>query len=99
MKLHTRWEQARFGVFIRRTEHELFCRVELTDSERAAYAESGLGDELVCKYRSHGLPMDTRLSSLVAGETRFGSQDKAYLENILKDITAAIERFTEKLQS
>ncbi len=98
MKLYTRWTKTRFGVFQRRTEHELYCRVELSEREQEAYPASGLGDELVCEYRSRGLPMDTRLSSLVAGETRFGSEDRAYLEGIKKDVSAAIERLTAKLQ-
>ena len=42
--------------------------------------------------------MDTRLSSLVAGETRFGSEDKAYLEDIEKNVSASVDRLTAKLE-
>ncbi len=98
MKLITRWKATRFGIFQRRTEHELYCRVELSEREQAAYLGSGVADELVCEYRSRGLPMDTRLSSLVAGETRFGSEDKAYLEDIEKNVSSSIDRLTAKLQ-
>ncbi len=98
MELVTRWKATRFGIFQRRTEHELYCRVELSAREQAAYPGSGVADELVCEYRSRGLPMDTRLSSLVAGETRFGSEDKAYLEDIEKNVAASVDRLTAKLE-
>lgn len=98
MKLHTRWTETRFGLFHRRTEYELYCRVELSETEAHAYPESDLGKELVCEYRSHGLNMNTRLASLVAGETRFGSEDRSYLEDIEKSIAASVDRLTASLQ-
>lgn len=98
MKLHTRWTETRFGIFRRRTEFELYCRVELSKIEMPAYAAAELGNEIVCQYRSHGLVMDTRLASLVAGETRFGSEDRAYLEDIEKSVAEAVERLTARLQ-
>jgi len=97
MKLHKRWAETRYGVFHRRTEHELFCRIELDAAEQAAYERSGLGEQLVCDYRSHGLPMETRLKSLIAGETRFGSEDRAYLEGIERQVVAAADDLAEAL--
>ncbi len=91
MKLHTRWTETRYGVIFRRTEHELFCRIELSAAEQAVYQRSDLGDRLVCEYRPRGLKLDTRLASLIEGETRFGSEDKAYLEDIERQVTAAAE--------
>jgi hypothetical protein len=99
MKLHTRWSETHFGVFRRQTEHELFCRIELTEAEHAAFQRSGLGDRLVCEYRSHGLQLDTRMSSLIAGETRFGSQDFAYLEDIERQVVAAAADIEAALRS
>ena len=92
MKLHKRWVETRFGVFKRRTEHELFCRIELDADEREAFERSGLGEEIVITYRPRGVPLDTKLSSLVAGETRFGSEDRAELEAIENQVAAAAER-------
>ena len=99
MRLHTRWTETRFGVLRRRTEFELFARVELSEAEAGSYAAADLGREMVCRYRSHGLAMDTRLASLVAGETRFGSEDRAYLEDIERTITDAVERLTARLEA
>jgi hypothetical protein len=97
MKLHKRWAETRYGIFQRRTEHELFCHIELDAAEQAAFECSGLGERLVCEYRSRGLPLDTRMSSLIAGETRFGSEDRAYLEEIERQVTAAAEELAETL--
>ena len=97
MKLHKRWAETRYGVFQRRTEHELFCRIELDAAEQVAYELSDLGERMVCEYRSRGLPLDTRMSSLIAGETRFGSEDRAYLEEIEKQVVAAAEDLAEML--
>jgi len=97
VKLHKRWQETRFGVFQRRTEHELFCWFELSEDEQAAYQRSDLGDRMVCEYSSRGVRLDTRLSSLVAGETRFGSEDRAYLEAIEQKIIAAAEELASEL--
>jgi hypothetical protein len=97
MKLNCRWAETRYGVFHRRTEHELFCRIELDPAEQAAYERSDLGEKPVCDYRSHGLPMETRLKSLIAGETRFGSEDRAYLEEIERQVVGAADELAEAL--
>jgi hypothetical protein len=97
MKLHTRWAETRFGLFQRRTEHELFCRIELSPAEQAAYERTDMGERLVCEYRPRGVPMDTRLKSLVAGETRFGSEDRAELEAIERQVTEAADELAAEL--
>ncbi|HSM41652.1 MAG TPA: hypothetical protein VK862_12935 [Afifellaceae bacterium] len=95
MKLHTRRIETRFGLFNRRTEHELFCRIELKPGEREAYERSGLGEAVVIAYRPRGVPLDTRLASLVAGETRFGSEDPAELEAIERQVGEAAARLAD----
>ncbi len=97
MKLHTRWQETRYGVFQRRTEHELFCRIALSEQERAVYESLDIGSRLVCAYVSRGLRLDTRLSSLIAGETRFGSEDRSYLEEIERQVLAAADDLAEAL--
>jgi hypothetical protein len=97
MKLNCRWAETRYGVIRRQTEHELFCRIDLDAAERAVFEASDLGERLVCEYRSRGLRLDTRLKSLVAGETRFGSDDKAYLEEIERQVVEAAEELAGEL--
>lgn len=95
MKLHKRRVETRFGLFRRGIEHELFCRIELDAEEREVYERLGLGEAVVCAYRPRGVPLDTRFSSLVAGETRFGSEDPAELEAIEAQIDEAAARLAD----
>jgi hypothetical protein len=95
VRLHTRWVETRFGLFNRRTEHELYCHIELDPGERDAFERSGLGEAIVFAYRPRGVPLDTRLASLVAGETRFGSEDRAELEAIEAQVGAAAARLAD----
>ena len=97
MKLNCRWAETRYGVIRRRTEHELFCRIELDAAEKAAFDGSELGERLVCEYRSRGLRLDTKVKSLVAGETRFGSDGRAYLEEIERQVRSAADELAKAL--
>ena len=50
---------------------------------------------MVIAYRPRGVPLDTKLASLVASETRFGSEDPAELEAIERQVGEAASRLAD----
>ena len=56
MNLNCRWAQTRYGVFHRRTDHELFCRIEYLFYLAFPHGCAHVSDfDVLCRYREFQL--------------------------------------------